>query len=86
MLTGTGSRYVLNQVALPIISEYWCARQDWYGNEFIHRLTFCAGYYGGGMDACSVRQYDLNISWIFTAQARLLTSCQPTLPAALFLG
>ena len=54
MLTGTGSRYVLNQVPLPILSAYWCMRQDWYGSAFIYGLTFCAGYYGGGMDACSV--------------------------------
>lgn len=50
---GTGSRYVLNQVPLPIISQYWCSRQDWYGSEFIHGLTFCAGYYGGMYDACT---------------------------------
>ena len=53
-IPGTGNRYVLNQVALPIISKYWCSRQDWYGSEFIHGLTFCAGYYGGQFDACKV--------------------------------
>lgn len=50
---GTGDRSVLNQVMLPIINDFFCGRLDWYGYRFIRGLTFCAGYMGGGRDACT---------------------------------
>lgn len=50
---GTGDRNVLNQVMLPLISDYFCSRADWYGTHFIKGVTFCAGYMGGGRDACT---------------------------------
>ncbi|XP_045212894.2 plasminogen-like [Mercenaria mercenaria] len=50
---GTGDRTVLNQVMLPIVNDYFCGRADWYGQSFIRGVTFCAGYAGGGRDACT---------------------------------
>ncbi|KAL4240876.1 hypothetical protein ACF0H5_001661 [Mactra antiquata] len=50
---GTGNRLVLNQAMMPIISGYFCSRNDWYGSRFIAGLTFCAGYMDGSKDACT---------------------------------
>ncbi|XP_052778474.1 serine protease 41-like [Mya arenaria] len=49
----TGDRNVLNQASVPILHNYWCSRQDWYGNKFFWKVTFCAGFKSGTRDACT---------------------------------
>ena len=50
---GTGNQFVLNEVAVPIISYETC--QSWYDDEFIRIYKdehLCAGFEMGQQDAC----------------------------------
>ncbi|XP_076458361.1 serine protease hepsin-like [Babylonia areolata] len=49
---GTGPEGVLMEVTLPVISDQVCGQPGWYYHHFIPQKTFCAGYEGGGKDAC----------------------------------
>ncbi|KAL8558216.1 hypothetical protein ACOMHN_055466 [Nucella lapillus] len=43
---------VLMEVMVPLVSDAVCSLPRWHYTHFIPNKTFCAGYEGGGKDAC----------------------------------
>ncbi|KAL8558218.1 hypothetical protein ACOMHN_055468 [Nucella lapillus] len=48
----TGPQGVLMEVMVPLVSDAVCSLPHWHYTHFIPNKTFCAGYEGGGKDAC----------------------------------